>query len=65
MAKNKGEIQKDTAINRSFAYKKDGVSLSFVLRIDNPSELEPFKDCLIVALEDVELELARHKQVDK
>ncbi len=60
MAK-KSEMQKSEVSRKEFGFTKDGVQLNFTLRVDNTSELRPFKECLSAALESVDQEIAKLK----
>lgn len=51
---NKKDILTKTLITRKeFSYSKKGVTLNFTLRVDNSSELKPFKSCLEEATQDI------------
>lgn len=60
MAK-KSELQKSEIVRKEFGFTKDGTQLNFTLRTDNTSELRPFRECLLAAVESVEQEIAKHK----
>ena len=49
----KSDLVSESITRKEFKYSKDGVSLSFSLRVDNSSELRPFRECLEKALVDV------------
>ena len=50
---NRKSIAEDHSVKKTFNYTKDGVNLSFTLRIDIKSELTHFKELLEKALDDV------------
>ena len=56
MAK-KEPMVKENIIRKEYSYTKNGVNLKFTLRIDNSSELRPFKECLEEAILDLDNEL--------
>ena len=39
---------------KDFRYTQKGVELKFNLRVDNSSELRPFKSCLEEAIKDID-----------
>lgn len=47
-------LEKVIVDRKDFSYSKKGVSLKFNLRIDNSSELRPFKSCLEEAIKDID-----------
>lgn len=47
-------ITKNIINRKEFNYSKKGVNLSFTLRIDNSSELRPFKECMEEAVKDLD-----------
>lgn len=47
-------IVKTHVQKKDFSYTKGNVQLSFTLRVDNSSELRPFRDLLAEALKDVD-----------
>jgi hypothetical protein len=48
-------ITKSLIERKEFSYAKKNTTLNFNLRVDNSSELKSFKDCLIEALQDIEV----------
>lgn len=53
MGNKKNIVIKENILRKEYSYSKNGVKLSFTLRIDNSSELRPFKDCLQEAVIDL------------
>lgn len=47
-------IVKQLTKRQEFNYSKKGVQLNFTLRIDNSSELRPFKECMEEAVKDLD-----------
>ena len=54
----KSIIQKETIENKSFKYSKNGVSLSFTLRIDTKKEIIDFIEILKQAQSDLENQIS-------
>ena len=52
MAKN--TLTKSLISRKEFTYTKNKVNLTFTLRVDNSSELKPFKSCLEAAVKDID-----------
>lgn len=52
-------VKQDHTTRKNFKYEKEGIALSFTLRVDVKNELKNFEDLLIVALEDVREELKK------
>lgn len=52
MAKSETVVS-ESVTRKEFKYSKGGVSLNFSLRVDNSSELRPFRELLEKALVDV------------
>ena len=48
------DVIKSIIGRKDFSYSKKGVNLKFSLRVDNTSELKPFKSCLEQAIKDIE-----------
>lgn len=55
------EITRGSIQRKEYDYKLDTVTLNFVLRSDNPSELRPFLKLLEVAIEEVKADLIKMK----
>jgi len=53
----KNPVKVETIDRRNFTYSKNGIQLTFVLRIDTKQELKDFKDLLLKATEDVDKEI--------
>lgn len=51
---SKNILTKSLVTRKEFSYIKDKVELKFTLRIDNSSELRPFKECLQEAIKDID-----------
>lgn len=51
---SKNILTKSLVTRKEFSYIKDKVELKFTLRIDNSSELRPFKECLQEATKDID-----------
>lgn len=51
------KLTKDVKTNKTFAYSKGGVNLSFTLNIDDKKQMENFKACLEEALKDINISL--------
>lgn len=49
----------DTSTSRKFLYTKNGVTLDFTLRTDTKQQLKDFRECMIKALEDLDLEISK------
>ena len=45
---------KSIITRKEFSYSKKGVNLNFTLRVDNSSELKPFKSLLEEAVKDID-----------
>ncbi len=53
-------VEKDEqTLNKNFGYKKDGVSLSFALRVDVKKELKAFLELMEEARKDIEAEITK------
>ena len=50
----KDSITKIIVDRKDFSYAQKGASLKFNLRVDNSSELRPFKSCLEEAIKDID-----------
>jgi len=48
------DLIKNIINRKEFSYTKKNVELKFVLRIDNSSEIRPFKECLEEAVKDLD-----------
>lgn len=59
MGKNKKIVETNNTTNKSFSYKKGGVTLNFTLRNDIKTELKDFLELLKVAQIDVEEEIKK------
>lgn len=55
----KNIVKRETVDTRQFSYSKNKVNLGFTLRIDTKTELKDFKDLLLKAIEDIEIELKK------
>lgn len=55
-------IQSSTIQRKTFDYKLGGVNLNFSLRIDIKTELQEFKNCMLKAIEDIDVELEKLKK---
>jgi len=51
----KDSLTKIVTNSRDFSYSKKDVNLKFSLRIDNTSELRPFRECLEETIKDIDL----------
>ena len=51
------QVKKDLITKKDFKYTHGACNLSFTLVIDNKTELQSFRKCLVEALKDVEEEL--------
>jgi hypothetical protein len=53
----KKEVKKEVEVKvenkRVFSYSKEGTNLSFTLSLDNIVELKAFKECMLLALKDI------------
>ncbi len=47
-------LQKTIIDRKQFSYTKKGCNLNFNLRVDNSSELKPFKECMEQAIKDID-----------
>ncbi len=54
MASRKDSLVKSITARKDFSYTKKGCNLKFNLRVDNSSELRPFKICLEEAIKDID-----------
>ncbi len=54
MANKKDILTKSIIGRKDFSYSKKGCNLRFNLRIDNSSELRPFKSCMEEAIKDID-----------
>ena len=54
MASNKATVTSSFIQRQEFDYRQGNISLNFKLRIDNLSELAPFKKMLEMATKDVD-----------
>lgn len=54
MAKKNASISKSIVDRKDFLYAQNGVNLKFNLRVDNSSELKPFRSCLEEAIKDID-----------
>ena len=54
MAK-KNIVKKEIISRNNFSYEKNGAKLDFSLRIDRSDELRNFKDCMLQAVEDIDV----------
>jgi hypothetical protein len=50
----KNDLTKSFVPRRFFTYNKSGLPLNFNLRVDNSSELKPFKAILEEAVKDID-----------
>ena len=55
------KLTKDVKTNKTFAYSKGGVNLSFTLNIDDKKQMENFKVCLYEAIKDIDITLLKIK----
>lgn len=51
--------QENLETKKTFSYKKGTVNLSFTLNVDNKSEMKVFKELMLKALQDIDLEIER------
>lgn len=54
-------MKRGTVDKRTFSYVIDNVALEFTLRTDVKTELVAFKQMLLAAINDVDVELEKHK----
>lgn len=61
LAKKKKEsiITSEHKVNKEFFYAQDDITLKFTLRVDKKDELLIFRDLLVKAFQDIDLELKR------
>lgn len=50
---SKKQVEVKVENKRVFSYSKEGTSLSFTLSLDNVTELKAFKECMLLALKDL------------
>lgn len=50
----KNKLEKNISTKKDFLYKKDDVSLTFSLNVDNSSQLRAFRQLLQEAVKDIE-----------
>ncbi len=50
----KNVLTKIITNNKDFSYSKKDVNLKFSLRVDNSSQLRPFRECLEEAIKDID-----------
>lgn len=53
------KTKKEHSVTKLFSYSKNGVSLSFNLRLDKKSEMKAFEELLVEALAEVQEEIEK------
>lgn len=51
---NKNLLTKSIISRKEFSYTKKGCNLNFNLRVDNSEELKAFKECMEIAIKDID-----------
>jgi len=54
-----GKVKRQSIERKEFNFSKNSVKLSFVLRVDEKSELVDFRECLLEATKDVDKLLSK------
>jgi len=50
----KDSLTKIVTNSKEFSYSKKDVNLKFSIRVDNSSQLRPFRECLEEAIKDID-----------
>ena len=59
-----GKVKRQSIERKEFNFSKNSVKLSFVLRVDEKSELVDFRECLLEATKDVDKLLSKFYNTD-